>query len=126
MLKSWNLIRVMVKSLDDVRQEQFAMQLIAQIDQIFKIKKLPLWLRTYEILATGPNCGLIEFVCDSMSIDEIHKRGEGASLLDYFVIQHGRGKIKSKKFKKAQKKFCYSLAAYSLVQYFLQIKDRHN
>lgn len=119
MLKSWNLIRIMVKSCDDVRQEQFAMQLISQIDQIFKIKRLPLWLRTYEILATGPNCGLIEFISDSMSIDEIHKREEGASLLDYFVIQHGRGKIKSKKFKRAQKNFCYSLAAYSLVQYIL-------
>lgn len=36
-----------------------------------------------------------------MSVDEIHKRVEGATLLDYFVIHHGKGKIKSKKFKKA-------------------------
>ena len=99
-LKSWNLIRVIVKSIDDVRQEQYAMQLISQIYQIFKIKKLPLWLKTYEILATGPNCGLIEVINDAMSIDEIHKRADGASLLDYFVVQHGRGKIKSKRFKK--------------------------
>jgi len=47
------------------------------------------------------------------------------TLLDYFVVQHG-GKIKSNRFKRAQKNFCYSLAAYSLVQYILQIKDRHN
>jgi phosphatidylinositol kinase/protein kinase (PI-3 family) len=94
-LKSWNLIRVIVKSIDDVRQEQFAMQLISQIYQIFKIKKLPLYLKTYEILATGPNCGLIEVINDAMSIDEIHKRADNASLLDYFVVKHGRGKIKS-------------------------------
>ena len=50
------------------------------------MKKLPLWLRTYEIIATGPNCGLLEFISDSMSIDEIHKRSEGAQLLDYFVV----------------------------------------
>ena len=74
MLKSWNLIRIMVKANDDVRQEQFAMQLISQIQQIFRMKKLPLWLKTYEILATGPNCGLIEFINDSISIDEIHKK----------------------------------------------------
>jgi hypothetical protein len=36
-----------------------------------------------------------------MSIDEIHKRADGVSLLDYFVVKHGRGKIKSKRFKKA-------------------------
>lgn len=80
-LKSWNLCRIIVKSIDDVRQEQFAMQLISQIYQIFKIKKLPLWLKTYEILATGPNCGLIEVINDAMSIDEIHKRGDNATLL---------------------------------------------
>ena len=85
-LRSWNLVRVIVKSIDDVRQEQFAMQLISQIYQIFKLKRLPLWLKTYEILATGPNCGLIEVISDAMSIDEIHKRAEGVTLLDYFVI----------------------------------------
>ena len=77
------------------------MQLISQIYQIFRIKKLPLWLKAYEILATGPNCGLIEVINDAMSIDEIHKRADGVSLLDYFVVKHGRGKIKSKRFKKA-------------------------
>jgi phosphatidylinositol kinase/protein kinase (PI-3 family) len=77
------------------------MQLISQIYQIFKIKKLPLWLKTYEILATGPNCGLIELINDAMSLDEIHKRADGVTLLDYFVIYYGKGKIKSNKFKRA-------------------------
>lgn len=90
------------------------------------MKKLPLWLKTYEILSTGPNCGLIEFINDARSIDEIHKKAEGITLLDYFVVQFGKGKVKSKRFKKAQKNYCNSLAAYSLVQYILQIKDRHN
>jgi hypothetical protein len=55
-------------------------------------------LKTYEILATGPNCGLIEVINDAMSIDEIHKRGDNATLLQYFVVHHGKGKIKSKRF----------------------------
>lgn len=92
------------------------------------MKDLPLWLKTYEILATGPNCGLIQVINDAMSIDEIHKKAEGITLLDYFLIQHGgsKTKINSKRFKKAQQNFSNSLAAYSLVQYVLQIKDRHN
>lgn len=101
MLRSWDLIRVIVKTMDDVRQEQFAIQLISQMHQIFKIKKLPLWLKTYEILATGPNCGLIEVIKDVMSIDEIHKRVDNATLLDYFLVYHGKGKLKSKRFKRA-------------------------
>jgi len=95
------------------------------MDQIFKIKKLNLWLRTYEILATGPRCGLIEAVSDSLSIDSIKKKmGVDAKLVDYFYKQFGEQK--SKKFRKARDNFCSSLAAYSLVCYVLQIKDRHN
>ena len=83
------------------------------------MKKLPLWIKTYEILATGPNCGIIEFIEDAMSIDDIHKKVDGATLLDYFVVHHGKGEVKNKRFKRAQKNFCYSLAGYSLAQYIL-------
>ena len=95
------------------------------MDQIFKIKKLNLWLRTYEILATGPRCGLIEAVSDALSIDSIKKKmGAESKLVDYFLQQFGNSK--SKKFRRARDNFLSSLAAYSLVCYVLQIKDRHN
>ena len=87
MLKSWRLLWIIVKANDDVRQEQFAMQLISQINCIFKLKKLNLWLYPYEILATGPDCGLIEFVPDTLSIDEIHT--EGMCLMQYFEKTYG-------------------------------------
>ena len=50
------------------------MQLITQFDQIFKIKKLNLWLKTYEILATGARCGLLEVASDALSVDSIKKK----------------------------------------------------
>jgi phosphatidylinositol kinase/protein kinase (PI-3 family) len=66
------------------------MQLISQIDQIFKLAKLPLWLRPYEILATGQRCGLIEVVSDALSIDSIKRKiGDKARLVDYFTSQFG-------------------------------------
>jgi phosphatidylinositol kinase/protein kinase (PI-3 family) len=46
-----------------------------------------MWLRPYEILATGPRCGLIEVVSDAFSIDSIKKKlsmGPSAKLIDYF------------------------------------------
>lgn len=119
---------MIVKAKDDVRQEQFAVQLISQISQIFKIKKIPIWLKPYEILATGANCGIIECVSETQSLDEIHKLREGyMTLADYFQLQFCKpGKTKSKALKRAQNNFCASLAGYSLVCYVLQIKDRHN
>jgi len=77
-------------------------------------------------LATGPNCGLIDYINDAMSLDEIHKKTDNKSLYDFYVTSYGKGKKKSRGFRSAQKAFCYSLAAYSLVCYILQVKDRHN
>ncbi|CDW87043.1 phosphatidylinositol kinase (pik-k) [Stylonychia lemnae] len=125
-LKTWKLFRMIVKSNDDVRQEQFAMQLISEIHQIFRIRKLPIFLKAYEILATGPRCGLIEVITDALSLDEIHKKTEGSSLYDFYLKNFGQGRKKSRAFRRAQKAFIQSLAGYSLACYILQIKDRHN
>lgn len=62
-----------------------------------------MWLKPYEILATGPNCGLIELVNDAVSLDEIHK--EHGNLFDYFIKIHGKGKIKCAAVKRAQNAF---------------------
>ncbi len=43
-----------------------------------------------------------------------------SSLNEFFIQYFG------KDVEKARRRFCRSLAAYSLVCYFLQIKDRHN
>jgi len=67
----------------------------------------------------------MEVVGDAMSLHGLKgKMGLNSTLGDYFVRQFG-GK-KSARFKKAQDNYCRSLAAYSLVCYILQIKDRHN
>mmetsp|Transcript_10421 Transcript_10421/g.17491 ORF Transcript_10421/g.17491 Transcript_10421/m.17491 type:complete len:192 (+) Transcript_10421:463-1038(+) len=50
--------------------------------------------------------------------------GRNSRLIQYFNQQFG--KDKSKNFKRARENFCQSLAAYSLLCYILQIKDRHN
>ena len=52
-LRTWKLMRVIIKTNDDLRQEAFAMQLMSCMDQIFKEAKLPLWMKSYEIIATG-------------------------------------------------------------------------
>ncbi|CAG9321147.1 PI4KB_6 [Blepharisma stoltei] len=125
-LKTWDLVRVIVKSGDDLRQEQLAMQLISFFWQTFKEKKLDIYLYAYEILATGLDCGIIECVQDAVSIDGLKKSlpADRNTLYDFFRIQFGDEN--SKRYKRAKKNFMRSLAGYSLLCYILQIKDRHN
>ena len=116
---SYTIKSFISKSDDDLRQESLAMQLIKMISEIFIKAKLNLYLRTYEIIITSRNSGLIEFITDSISIDNL-KRKTGTDLNTFyrnFFFHH---------FKEAQKNFVESLAAYSLVTYILDIKDRHN
>jgi hypothetical protein len=122
---NWRLASVIFKSGDDLRQEQLAMQLIKQFDGIFRAAKLPLWLYPYEVLAVSADAGFIETVPNTISVDVLRRSmPELRSMADYFVAAYGeRG---SARHSKAQRCFCESLAAYSLVCYFLQIKDRHN
>ena len=107
------------KSDDDLRQESLAMQLIKIMQDIFNKSKVNLYLRTYEIIITSQTSGLIEFIPDALSIDSLKKK-TGTDLYSFyrdFFLHH---------FKEAQKNFIESLAAYSLVTYILNLKDRHN
>jgi phosphatidylinositol 4-kinase len=123
--QTFNLFKVIVKNGEDLRQEQFATQLINEFQQIFKLEKVECWVNIYEILATGNNAGLIEVVPNSISLDQLKRKAKGInSLRHFFEVYYGP--VESKKFKSAMKNFISSLAGYSLVCYFLQIKDRHN
>ena len=46
-LSTWKLIHLIVKTDDNLKQEQFALQLIYQFDYIFKMENLPLILTPY-------------------------------------------------------------------------------
>ncbi|KAG2768030.1 hypothetical protein PC129_g3012 [Phytophthora cactorum] len=121
-LPGWNVISLISKSNDDIRQEVFAMQLITTFQNIFRENGLPLWLRPYRIVSTGRTSGLLETITDAQSLDGLKKRSDYAGLRAHFERTYGVGDA----FKKAQRNFLHSLAAYSVVCYLLQIKDRHN
>ena len=125
-LNSYKVCKVLIKSGEDLRQEQFASQLINEFAQIFKIEEVDVYLYPYEIISTGNNAGIIEVCPNSISLDELkHKISfdQNNSLKTFYENYFGKG---SKKYKKAVRNLVRSLAGYSLVCYFLQIKDRHN
>ncbi|OQS07042.1 phosphatidyl inositol kinase (PIK-G1), partial [Thraustotheca clavata] len=123
-LPGWDIVSMIGKSFDDMRQEVFTLQLIQKFLEIFKVANLPLWLKVYRIIATSSSTGLIETLADAISLDGLKKRDGYVSLLHHFEKSYGPRD--SARFLEAQTKFIHSLAGYSLVCYFLQIKDRHN
>lgn len=121
----WDLTCVIVKSGDDCRQELLSMQLIRTFYSIFAEAGLPLWLRPYEVLVTSNLTALIEMVPNAPSIHNVKSSfaSQDMSLRDHFVSKYGEN---TPEFEVAQKNFVESMAAYSLVCYLLQIRDRHN
>ena len=125
-LDSHKIFRCIFKTHEDLRQEQFATQLINEFFQIFKLEKTGCWLNTYEIISTGNDAGLVEMVNDSVSLDQLKQKIHHASLHDFYLYNYGNGDANSVGYKNAMNNYIASLAGYSLVCYFLQIKDRHN
>ncbi|KAK4528619.1 hypothetical protein GAYE_SCF62G6564 [Galdieria yellowstonensis] len=121
----WKLASFIVKAGDDLRQEQLAVQLIAQFRNIFVEEDLALWVRPFTVVCLSADSGLVETLPDAVSLHALKKRTPNfISLLDYFERVYGPKE--SKRFRTAQRNFAESMAGYSLVCYLLQIKDRHN
>jgi hypothetical protein len=124
----WDLHGVIVKSNDDLRQEAFIMQLIELSGQAFELAGLELWVFPYRILATGRSAGVIEMVRNAMSFDALKKRpgyGKGG-LREHLQRMTEFSADPGDSFMSAKQNFVRSLAAYSLISYLFQIKDRHN
>jgi phosphatidylinositol kinase/protein kinase (PI-3 family) len=61
-LRGWRLLPCMVKSGDDLRQEQFASYIIKQMHEIYQQCGVDCWTRPYDVVALSPDSGLIEVI----------------------------------------------------------------
>ncbi|KAK4037181.1 hypothetical protein OUZ56_029221 [Daphnia magna] len=120
---NWKLLPAIVKCGDDLRQELLAYQILLQLHRIWETERVPLWLRPYRILVLSNDSGMIEPIVNTVSLHQIKKHSR-MSLLEYLLREHGP--TNSEAFLTAQRHFVESLAAYSLVCYLVQVKDRHN
>lgn len=119
----WRLLPVLVKSNDDLRQEQLASQLIYRMALILARERVPVWLCPYEIVALEASGGIIEAIPDTISIASLKKNDPAyTNLKDFFDSYF----YDPDDLADAKANFCESLAAYSMVCFLLQIKDRHN
>ncbi|XP_058066115.1 uncharacterized protein LOC131215739 [Anopheles bellator] len=122
-LQNWKLLSAIVKCGDDLRQELMATQLLQMFKLIWDEEKVDLWVRPYRIVCLSNDSGLIETIVNTVSLHQI-KKNSNKSLKDYFVDEYGAPE--SAPFRRAQRNFMQSCAAYCLISYLLQVKDRHN
>jgi phosphatidylinositol 4-kinase len=120
----WRLLPILVKSNDDLRQEQLASQLIYRMSFILAREQVPVWLCPYEIIAITDRGGVVEAVPDTISLDSL-KRND-PDFTDMRTFYHSYFGENTDALADAKSNFVESLAAYSIVTFLLQIKDRHN
>jgi phosphatidylinositol 4-kinase len=136
-MKNWDLVSVIVKTGSDLRQEAFACQLIRVCHKIWVDAGVPVWVKLMRILVTGESSGLIETIANGVSLHSIKRsltlasiesgqnpRRRIATLKDHFVKAFGIPEGEA--YRAGVDAFKRSLAAYSVISYVLQLKDRHN
>ncbi|KAI9691635.1 MAG: Phosphatidylinositol 4-kinase pik1alpha (PI4-kinase)(PtdIns-4-kinase) [Bathelium mastoideum] len=152
-MPNWDLVSVIVKTGADLRQEAFACQLIAICARVWAAAGVDVWVQRMRILVTGESSGLIETIANGVSLHSLKRsltlatlarssssvdggangsannRATGgkhriATLKDHFL--RAFGEPDSAAYRAAVRCFAQSLAAYSIVSWLLQLKDRHN
>tara|TARA_R110002003_G_scaffold116_30_gene10331 strand:+ start:8720 stop:11401 length:2682 start_codon:yes stop_codon:yes gene_type:complete len=136
-MKNWDLISVIVKTGADLRQEAFACQLIQVCTRIWEEANVPVWTKRMRILVTGESSGLIETITNGVSLHSLKRsltlasiaagtnpRKRIATLQDHW--RKTFGEPESDAYIAGVDAFTRSLAAYSMISYVLQLKDRHN
>ena len=108
---------------DDCRQDVLALQMIAAFRGIFNNVGLDVYVFPYRVTATAPGCGVIDVLPNSISRDMLGREAVNG-LYDYFISKYGNED--SLRFQRARNNFVKSMAAYSVISFLLQFKDRHN
>lgn len=139
------LLPIIIKGGEDLRQDYFVSQATSLFLSIFQRANIDIFLQPLQILATGKG-GIMKTLPDTTSLMKINKvnysQFEGfssstfyidpeidrdnltkSSLRNYFVLKYGKD---TDEFNRALNRFIQSLAGYSLLCYFLEIKDRNN
>lgn len=108
---------------DDCRQDVLALQMISAFRGIFHSVGLDVYVYPNRVTATAPGCGVIDVLPNSISRDMLGREAVNR-LYDYFISKYGNED--SLRFQQARNNFVKSMAAYSVISFLLQFKDRHN
>jgi phosphatidylinositol 3-kinase len=106
------------KSGDDLRQDQFVIQLIRLMDRVLKREQLDLRITPYAVLATSADEGFVQRVNDCQGVATVLKT-YGGDIGRFLRERTEKGGVD------ALDAFVKSCAGYSAITYILMIGDRH-
>ncbi|CED84076.1 atypical pikk pi3k protein kinase [Phaffia rhodozyma] len=112
------------KNGDDLRQDQLVVQLFTLMDRLLRKENLDLRLTAYDVLATGTEEGMIQFI-PSKTLAGI--MSEYGSLLGYLRVNHPNERSIDTYGvdPKVLDTFVRSCAGYCVITYLLGVGDRH-
>jgi hypothetical protein len=116
--------KVILKTGDDLRQDQLIMMLVRLMDGLLKRGTIDLCLKPYSILATSPTSGLVEFVSGSIPISQILANNNN-SILQYFQAVAPSKSAKLHVQPDVMSTYIRSCAGYCVITYILGVGDRH-
>ena len=116
--------KVMVKTGDDLRQDQLAIMMIKLMDGLLKRSSLDLCVTPYSVIATSPTSGMVEFVGNSMPVSQILANHNG-SILQFFQTSAPQQGAKYDIRPDVISTYVRSCAGYCVLTYILGIGDRH-
>uniref|UniRef100_A0A336MN19 Phosphatidylinositol 4-kinase beta n=1 Tax=Culicoides sonorensis TaxID=179676 RepID=A0A336MN19_CULSO len=79
-------------------------------------------LQNWKLLSAIVKCG--DDLRQELMATQLLEKNSKKGLRDYFIDEYGGDE--TEEFKMAQRNFLHSCAAYCLISYLLQVKDRHN
>ena len=115
---------VMFKKGDDLRQDQLVVQIISLMDRLLRKENLDLKLSPYDILATSPTAGAVQFV-PSIALQAAKTKYGGNYVLEYLRANNPDKKAEYGVRKEAMDNYVKSCAGYCVVTYLLGVGDRH-
>ncbi|KAI0648895.1 atypical/PIKK/PI3K protein kinase [Trametes meyenii] len=115
---------VIFKDGDDMRQDQLVIQLFTLMDRLLRKENLDLKLSPYDVLATGPSQGMVQFVPSKTIAAIVSEHG---TLLNYLRANYpDEGSVGTYGVEPGViDTFVRSCAGYCVMTYLLGVGDRH-
>lgn len=116
--------KVIVKTGDDLRQDQLIVMMLQLMDRLLKRAALDLNLTPYSIIATSPTSGLVEFVDGAIPVSQVLSKFNG-SILQFFQSTAPQKGAKYDIRPEVMSTYVRSCAGYCVITYLLGVGDRH-